>query len=629
MKNSQQSNNNMGLDRYGLDAPKQTSVPGNKVKTTHSIHQRYCDCDDPICKTRRQIYNKPDTNEAREVFTRQNPSTGMNKYDFCTNKKQIDPGGIAALGKKYTQNAIVSERKINIGNEVNYFGENINIDSCMQETPRIPQNRFRAKDAKPNCLEGKMQHYKQHKHSSEQAIAYNNAQPVRGYESEQHMLNVDCNSIGTVPSSTTQGYESQQDQHNFNRDCGMTPGATSSNENFSEDDYPFNERIGVPPLNTIRLQATRHRTKNAILSITTTGEVVIEFIKKRGRAKEEKVTDVCRISDDGLRVVLYQPDEGRGVRVSSEPPPLPSSGTDSLFGYETLPDQHCRKYLYAVRFINLVKAKTPKVTFYSRLTKFQLMETGADFEACFYDGSKISKNAVEGIKITIPDQCPYLCPYDQIPNLSNPDMRNMWEHFLECMTQCQRLDSLLSWNNPCGQNFPIVVGKRPPASTDKLDANKENFPHLEHKDLTEFTTPQFGTTSSTVSATRSEPPSNFAITAGMSNVRNQAARRVQPTHTSSPRSVQVPGIGVATQLLSGEVQVQYNDGAVLTVPPISPGAGIHYAVGGYAAHFRPEDDLPPKLRERLEKISTVIEHLKMAQPAQPTQATKRRPGLRN
>lgn len=62
------------------------------------------------------------------------------------------------------------------------------------------------------------------------------------------------------------------------------------------------------------------------------------------------------------------------------------------------------------------------------------------------------------------------------------------------------------------------------------------------------TTPQFGTTSSTVSATRSEPPSNFAITAGMSNVRNQAARRVHPNHTSSPRSVQVPGIGVATQV---------------------------------------------------------------------------------
>lgn len=49
-------------------------------------------------------------------------------------------------------------------------------------------------------------------------------------------------------------------------------------------------------------------------TIRVLGEVVIEFIKKRGRAKEEKVTDVCRISDDGLRVVLYQPDEGRYVK---------------------------------------------------------------------------------------------------------------------------------------------------------------------------------------------------------------------------------------------------------------------------------------------------------------------------
>lgn len=78
----------------------------------------------------------------------------------------------------------------------------------------------------------------------------------------------------------------------------------------------------------------------------------------------------------------------RGVPVSSEPPPLPSGGTDFLFGYETLPDQHCRKYLYAVRFINLVRAKTPKVTFYSRLAKCQLMETGADYEAAFYDGKE-------------------------------------------------------------------------------------------------------------------------------------------------------------------------------------------------------------------------------------------------
>ncbi|CAG2066797.1 unnamed protein product, partial [Timema podura] len=51
------------------------------------------------------------------------------------------------------------------------------------------------------------------------------------------------------------------------------------------------------PLNSARLQPTRHRTKNAVLSILESGEVVIEFLKKRG----DKVADVCRISGDGLR----------------------------------------------------------------------------------------------------------------------------------------------------------------------------------------------------------------------------------------------------------------------------------------------------------------------------------------
>ena len=55
------------------------------------------------------------------------------------------------------------------------------------------------------------------------------------------------------------------------------------------------------PLNTSRLQPTRHRTRNAILSILETGEVCFEFLKKRSRG-EEKVVDVCRISADGIRV---------------------------------------------------------------------------------------------------------------------------------------------------------------------------------------------------------------------------------------------------------------------------------------------------------------------------------------
>lgn len=56
------------------------------------------------------------------------------------------------------------------------------------------------------------------------------------------------------------------------------------------------------PLSSLRLQPTRHRTKSAILSILESGEVCIEFLRKRNGSREEKVVDVCRISSDGLRV---------------------------------------------------------------------------------------------------------------------------------------------------------------------------------------------------------------------------------------------------------------------------------------------------------------------------------------
>lgn len=74
---------------------------------------------------------------------------------------------------------------------------------------------------------------------------------------------------------------------------------------------PSAERIGVPPLVSIRLMPTRHKTKSAILSILSLGEVVVELIKFKSRYNEERVVDVCRISSDGLRVVTYQPDAGR------------------------------------------------------------------------------------------------------------------------------------------------------------------------------------------------------------------------------------------------------------------------------------------------------------------------------
>lgn len=96
--------------------------------------------------------------------------------------------------------------------------------------------------------------------------------------------------------------------------------------------------------------------------------------------------DVCRISSDGLRFVLYHPDGGKGVPIEEEPPDLPPGGADSIFSYENLPEKHWKKYQYAARFVQMVKAKTPKITYYSEKAKCQLMETLEDYEASFYSG---------------------------------------------------------------------------------------------------------------------------------------------------------------------------------------------------------------------------------------------------
>lgn len=109
------------------------------------------------------------------------------------------------------------------------------------------------------------------------------------------------------------------------------------------------------------------------------------------RFREARVVNVCRISSDGLRIVLYQPGGNHGLPIAPQPPELPSNGTDHLFNYENLPTKHFKKYLYASRFIEMVQAKTPKVTFYSTKAKCQLMETRTDYEANFYEGEKIIK----------------------------------------------------------------------------------------------------------------------------------------------------------------------------------------------------------------------------------------------
>lgn len=146
-----------------------------------------------------------------------------------------------------------------------------------------------------------------------------------------------------------------------------------------------------PPLCTTRLKPCRILTKAAVLHLLEGGEVCVEFIKKRNN--KELVMDACRISQDGMSVVLYSISDGNGGPVTEFPYSIPVSGADAFYSYETLPSNFWKNYVYASKFVNVIKSKTPKITCYTDQAKCFLMENSPnpDFEAKFYNTGKTFK----------------------------------------------------------------------------------------------------------------------------------------------------------------------------------------------------------------------------------------------
>ncbi|XP_055322215.1 serine/threonine-protein kinase PLK4 [Sitodiplosis mosellana] len=342
-----------------------------------------------------------------------------------------------------------------------------------------------------------------------------------------------------------------------------------------------NPKLCVPPLNSERLLPTRFKTKACILSILFLGEVVVELVKSK--YNEDRVVDVCRISKDGLRIVVYQPDAGRGVKIQDTPPDLPESGADSIYSYENLPSKHQKKYVYASRFIQLVRAKTPKITYYSHKGKCDLMENLENFELSFYDGDKIVRTSDDNVTI-------YDCDGNTLAlNNENDSIRALWLHYQECFEHCKTLERTLSSINSESECFPIIVGRRP-TSAPVLGVSKCNSNN--------FLSPRLGGASSLMS---------LNSVASMKTSQNKTS----PMFNTSLERVIVPGIGIATQSPDGVVEVTYKDSTRLTFRQADPGAGgiMYTLANGRSCEYTGRDEVPEVVRSKLTHMPIVIKHL--------------------
>ncbi|XP_014248739.1 serine/threonine-protein kinase PLK4 isoform X2 [Cimex lectularius] len=344
--------------------------------------------------------------------------------------------------------------------------------------------------------------------------------------------------------------------------------------------------LGVPPLKTNRLQPTRHKTKTAILSLLDNGEVCIELLKRKGGSKaEERVVDVCRISNDGLRIAIYKVGRhGKGIPVAETPPPLPVEGADSVHSYEHLPKEHWKKYHYAAKFISLVRAKTPKITLYTNDAKCILMENSpdADFEAVFYSGGKITKSE-EGYKAIDKDGVATILQEDVIDTYSS-DLRTMWDHFNEAHRHSLAIESALELTSNCsvGPVFPVIVGRRPIHATLSIQPSQS-------KENNSPQQPMFG---------------SFNVT---SCYKSSSSSKI--TKLKVLNSVSIPGIGTACQMSNGEVRIKYRDGSELCVNGDSSGGILFKDQRGIETKFDQSDHLDQNLRSRLAQVPLVLRQL--------------------
>ncbi|XP_035710427.1 serine/threonine-protein kinase PLK4-like [Folsomia candida] len=218
------------------------------------------------------------------------------------------------------------------------------------------------------------------------------------------------------------------------------------------------KKIPVAPVCAIRLRPIRQKAKNVVCNILETSDVCLEFTRQI--EGQERVWEVMKISSDGMRIIIYHPKKGRGVKVSDNPPPLPTAGADTMYSYTNIPQKYWKKYSYAYKFVELVKKRTPKMIYYTPLAKCYLMENDPinDFQACFYQGAGKIFKSESCCTITLKTGKSWVFDIFDIPTFPT-DVQYMWDHFKKCLERCEARHELLT--NPklegSDEMFPLII----------------------------------------------------------------------------------------------------------------------------------------------------------------------------
>ncbi|XP_005069740.1 serine/threonine-protein kinase PLK4 isoform X1 [Mesocricetus auratus] len=362
------------------------------------------------------------------------------------------------------------------------------------------------------------------------------------------------------------------------------------------------------PLIAHRLKPIRQKTKKAVVSILDSEEVCVELLREC--TSEGHVKEVLQISSDGTMITVYYPNDGRGFPLADKPP-LPTDNI-SRYSFDNLPEKYWRKYQYASRFIQLVRSKTPKITYFTRYAKCILMENspGADFEVWFYDGAKIHKTEDLIHVIEKTGESYTLKNESEIMSLKEK-MKIYMDHANEGHRVCLALESVISEEETRSRSssfFPIIVGRKP----GNTNSPKALSPPPVNPSYSKGEQASPSRLSMNTAAFPTQAPVHNPSTATAEGLGHTAtATGASFSSSSLPKSAQllksvfVKNVGWATQLTSGAVWVQFNDGSQLVVQ-----AGVssisYTSPDGQTTRYGENEKLPEYIKQKLQCLSSIL-----------------------
>ncbi|XP_071609928.1 serine/threonine-protein kinase PLK4 isoform X2 [Heliangelus exortis] len=395
--------------------------------------------------------------------------------------------------------------------------------------------------------------------------------------------------------------------------CGLWS-TSEQNQTWGKEPAPQKPSLRslVSPLSAQRLKPIRQKTKNAVVSILDTGEVCMEFLKEHH--SQELVKEVLRISCDGNVIAVYHPNEGRGFLLGDRPPAPPED--ICMYNVDNLPEKYWKKYQYAAKFVQLVRTKTPKVTFYTRYAKCMLMENAptADVEVCFYDGAKIHKT--DGIiRVIEKSGKSFTLKREKEAGLKK-EIQAYMDHANEGHRICLALEAAVLEEEKRSESvpfFPIIVGRKP-GNTESPQAvatpllDNTNYPKevmALNRNIAASSAPPVQTPSCPPPVVSCEKPTFVTTTAETTCSSSAHPTECSPNSAQLLKSVFVKNVGWASQLTSGAVWVQFNDGSQL-VAQAGVSSITYTSPDGQTTRYGENDKLPEYIKEKLHCLSSIL-----------------------